>query len=102
MMGGEAVMKKVAAILNISEDTLKSAFQKAAEELRTASFSKALDRAVANGKITRAEADQIETWWSQRPAALNKLAPDGGSGMWSRMRGGMMRFHPRLSGAGAR
>ena len=102
IIASDAVIKKVAAILNIDEQKLIDAFKKAATELRSENFLPALDKAVANGKITQAEADQIESWWAQRPAALDKLAPGVGTGMWGRIKGGIMRFQQRLSGATAR
>jgi hypothetical protein len=46
--------------------------------MKTDALTKSLANAVTNGKITQAEADQIQSWWNQRPAAVEKLAPNGG------------------------
>jgi hypothetical protein len=57
--------------------------------MKTDALTKSLANAVTNGKITQAEADQIQSWWNQRPAAVDKLAPNGGFG-FPGMGGGMM------------
>ncbi len=74
------VMKKVAAKLGVGEQALIDAFNTASQEMRTSAFQKALTNAVTNGRLTQAEAGQIETWWAQRPAALDKFAPGFGFG----------------------
>ena len=74
------VMQKAATILNIDEQTLVNAFKQAAQELQGQRLQTALNNAVKNGKLTQDEANQIQTWWSQRPAALDKLAPGFGLG----------------------
>jgi len=98
----DAVMRKVAAILKIDKQKLIDAFQKAAVALRSDQFFKALEQVKKNGKITQGEEDQIKSWWNQRPAAVDKLAPNVVPGMGGRVRGGMMRCPPRLPGAMAR
>jgi hypothetical protein len=85
------VMKKVAVKLGVTEQALIDAFNTARQEMRTSAFQKALTNAVTNGRLTQAEATQIETWWAQRPAALDKFAPGFGFG---RMGGGFCG--PRL------
>lgn len=102
LIGGEAVMKEVATILNVKEETLREAFKEAGKQLRDENVNKALGKAVANEKITQPEADEILSWWAERPAALDKLAPNDGLGVWGRIRGGMIRFHQRLPGILAR
>ena len=77
---GAPVMQKAAAILSIDEQTLVNAFKQAAQELQGQKVQQALDNAVKNGKLTQDEANQIQTWWSQRPAALDKVAPGLGMG----------------------
>lgn len=77
---GAPVMQKAAAILHIDEQTLVNAFKQAAKELQGKRLQTALDNAVKNGKLNQDEADQIQTWWSQRPAALDKVAPGLGFG----------------------
>ncbi|MCX6003087.1 MAG: hypothetical protein NTX46_01390 [Chloroflexi bacterium] len=79
-IGTGVLMQKVAAILNIDEQALLSAFQQARAQLRDENVVEALDKAVANGKITQDEANQIQSWWAQRPAALEKLMPSAGLG----------------------
>jgi len=78
------VMKKVAAKLIVGEQALIDAFKQASQEMRTSAFQKALTNAVTNGRLTKAEAEQIETWWAQRPAALDKFAPGFGFGRMGR------------------
>jgi hypothetical protein len=78
------VMKKVAAKLGVGEQALIDAFRQASQEMRTNAFQKALANAVTNGRLTQAEADQIASWWAQRPAALDKFAPGFGFGRMSR------------------
>ena len=90
---GTPVMQKAAALLNIQEQTLTAAFKQAAQELQGQKLQQALDNAVKNGKLTQDEATQIQTWWSQRPAALDKFAPGLGLG---RMGGGLCG--PRMGG----
>ncbi len=101
-MDEDAVMGKVATILKIDKQTLLDAFQKARIALKSDDFIKSLDQAVKNGKIKQGEADQIKSWWNQRPAAVDKLAPNAVPGIEGRVRGGMMRFPQRLPGATAR
>ncbi len=70
--------------------------------LKSDAFIKSLDQAVKNGKIKQSEEDQIKSWWNQRPAAIDKLAPNMVPGMGGGVGGGMMRFPPRLPGTMAR
>lgn len=74
------VMQKAATILGVDEQTLVNAFKQAAQELQGQRLQTALDNAVKNGKLNQDEANQIQTWWSQRPAALDKVAPGLGFG----------------------
>jgi uncharacterized protein YehS (DUF1456 family) len=91
-IGVGVLMPRVAAILNIDEQTLLSAFQQAGAQLRDENLVKALDKAVANGKITQDEANQIQSWWAQRPAALEKLMPGVGlDGLRQGGRGNLLR-----------
>ena len=98
VIASDAVLEKVADILDIDAETLKGAFQEAGKQLKSDVFTKALDKAVENGKITQGEADEIETWWGQRPEAVDKLMPDAGAGILGRVRGGVMKFRCRLPG----
>jgi hypothetical protein len=74
------VTDKVAAKLSVTTDQLINAFKQASQELKASTLQKALSNAVSNGKLTQAEADQIRSWWAQRPAALDKIAPSFGFG----------------------
>lgn len=96
----DAVFTKVAAILNISVDTLKNAFQQAGTQLKTDNFNKFLDKAAEKEKITPGEAEQIKSWWAQRPPAVDKIMPVPGKlpeKMPGRVKGGMMRL-PKVPG----
>jgi hypothetical protein len=69
---------------------LQDALTQAAAQMKSDTLAKSLANAVTNGKITQAEADQIQSWWNQRPAAVDKLAPNGGFCLPGMGRGGMM------------
>ena len=75
---------------SITVKQLQDALTQAAAQMKTDALTKSLANAVTNGKITQAEADQIQSWWNQRPAAVDKLVPDGGFGFPGMGRGGMM------------
>jgi len=91
IVNGGDFLKKVAEKLGKTEQEVKDAFQATAKEMQAAAFDKALANAVANGKLTQEEADQIQSWWAQRPAALDKLAPGLGGGCGRGGIGGMMK-----------
>ena len=90
------LMTQVVADLNtatgksITVQQLQDALTQAAAQMKTYALTKSLANAVTNGKITQAEADQIQSWWNQRPAAVDKLAPNGGFGFPGMGGGGMM------------
>ena len=63
---------------SITVSQLQDALTQAAAQMKSDALTKSLANAVTNGKITQAEADQIQSWWNQRPAAVDKLAPNGG------------------------
>lgn len=69
----EGFLDKVARILGISKDTLLDAFREAKGELRDETFTKILDKAVAKGLITQQEADDVKTWFAQRPPVVDRL-----------------------------
>ena len=77
-IGQPLVMEKVAAKLGVTKDALTSAFKQASQELKATAVQKALSNAVTNGRLTQGESDQISSWWAQRPAALDKVAPGFG------------------------
>ncbi len=74
------VLKKTAEILGVTEQELRDAFKQAKSELKEERITPALDKVVENGKITQDEANQIESWWAQRPVALDKVVPGAGLG----------------------
>lgn len=72
-----ALLARVAQILGIPQQDLVNAFKQAQQEMREEAstralekFTRALDKAVANGRLTQEQADQIKAWWQQRPEAL--------------------------------
>lgn len=79
-IGQPLVLDKVATKLGVTADALTSAFKQASQELKANAFQKALSNAVTNGRLTQVEADEISSWWAQRPAALDKVAPGFGFG----------------------
>lgn len=81
---GGQVISKVADKLGVTEEALINAFKQASQEMRTSKFQNALKNAVTNGRLTQGEADEIETWWAQKPAALDKFAPGFGLGRMGR------------------
>ena len=75
---------------SITISQLQDALTQAAAQMKSDALAKSLANAVSNGKITQAEADQIQSWWNQRPAAVDKLAPYGGFCLPVMGRGGMI------------
>jgi hypothetical protein len=85
---------KVAQILNnpdITSDKIASAFQQAEKEAQDQAVGNGLNDAVKNGKITQDEANQIQQWWQNRPAALDKLGKAFGFGQGNQGFMGKMR-----------
>ena len=80
---------------SITVAQLQAALTQAAAQMKSDALTKSLANAVTNGKITQAESDQIQSWWNARPAAVDKLAPNGGFGFPGIGKGGMM---PGLNG----
>ena len=63
----KGLLKRVADILEIDEEDLISAFKQAQQEMGEEAFINRLNQAVAEGLITREQADEIIKWWEQRP-----------------------------------
>jgi K+-sensing histidine kinase KdpD len=61
----------VAGILGIPEETLVAAFKQAAQEMRTDAFNQALDKAVANGRLTQQQVDNIREKVKEKPGIIN-------------------------------
>ena len=70
-------ISKVAGILGLTEEQVADAIEQARQEMRDEVFEQRLDNAVENGLITEEEAAEIQEWWDNRPAALDKLGPPG-------------------------
>ena len=89
-----ALLTQVATLLSsaagktITESQLQAAITQAETQMKSNAVTQALANAVANGTITQDEANQIQSWWNQRPAAVDKLP---GFGFLGRGFGGMMR-----------
>jgi hypothetical protein len=69
----DAFYAKVAEILRIDKGALVAAIQKAANDIFDKRITAVLDQAVTKGTITQDEEKQIQTWFSQRPSALDKI-----------------------------
>jgi predicted secreted protein len=83
-------LTRVAGILGISEDKLVAAFKQAYQELRTDAFNRALDKAVAQNRLTQEQADKIREKVKDKPGVIDWF--------WSRMyRGWGGWFWPRAS-----
>lgn len=70
-------ISKVAGTLGLTEEEVADAIEQARQEMRDEVFGQRLDKAVENGLITEDEAAEIQEWWDNRPAALDKLGPPG-------------------------
>jgi len=66
------LLARVAEILDIPEDDLVNAFNQARQEMREEAYFSFLDKAVAEGRLTQEEADEIEEWWQQKPESLER------------------------------
>ena len=75
---------------SITVAQLQSAMTQAETQMKSDAVTKSLANAVTNGKITQDEANQIQSWWNSRPAAVDKLAPNGGFCLPGIGKGGMM------------
>ncbi len=65
------LLARVAGILDIPEEDLVNAFKQAQQEMKEEAFLRFLDKAVEEGRITQAEADEILEWREQRPEVLS-------------------------------
>jgi hypothetical protein len=97
------LLTQVVAALNtatgksITVAQLQAALTQAEAQMKSDAVTKSLADAVTNGKITQDEANQIQSWWNQRPSAVDKLPGFGFPGMG---KGGMMPgFGGRMQGS---
>jgi len=63
----KGLLERVADILEIDEEDLISAFKQAQQEMGEEAFINRLNQAVAEGLITREQANEIIEWWELRP-----------------------------------
>jgi hypothetical protein len=78
------ILDRVAQILNIDKQKLIDAFRQAAGEVRQQGLTDRLDKWVADGLLTREQAEQYESWLAAKPAGvaiapqvMNALLKDG-------------------------
>jgi hypothetical protein len=64
------VLERVAQILNIDKQKLIDAFKQAGGEVRQERLNDRLDKWVADGKLTQAEATQYKTWLTAKPSGV--------------------------------
>jgi len=64
-------LTRVAEILGITEERLVNAFKQAYQEMRAEAFNRALDKAVAQNRLTQEQADRIRERIKDRPGAIN-------------------------------
>lgn len=65
------LLARVAQILGIDQQKLTDAFVQAGKEMAQDALTKALDKAVQEGRITQDQANQIKDWWNKKPDVLN-------------------------------
>lgn len=63
----KTILARVAKILGIDQQKVADAFTQARTEAQTESLDNYLNNLVAQGKITRAQADQYKSWLQSRP-----------------------------------
>jgi hypothetical protein len=78
LLNSVASLISTASGKTITADQLKNAFTQAEQQMKATAVDNALSNAVKNNKITQDEANATKSWWDQRPAAVDKLAPSSG------------------------
>ncbi len=63
----KGLLERVADILEIDQEDLIDAFKQAKQEMKEEAFINRLNQAVAEGRITQEQADEIIGWWELRP-----------------------------------
>ena len=63
----QGLLERVADILEIDQEALIDAFKQAQQEMKEEAFINRLNQAVAEGRITQEQADEIIGWWELRP-----------------------------------
>lgn len=67
----KSLLPRVAAILGIPEPTLVNAYKQAEKQIKDEQFLKALEKAVASGRMTQDEANKLKQWYLSRPDSAN-------------------------------
>jgi hypothetical protein len=83
----DALITRVAAILNIGKEDLENAFKQAQNELREKSLGTRLQELVSQGQWTQQQADQYKAWIKARPDVprIGPMGPGEQSGLWEPM-----------------
>ncbi len=63
----QGLLERMADILEIDREALIDAFKQAEQEIKEEVFINRLNQAVAEGRITQEQADEIREWWELRP-----------------------------------
>ena len=63
-------LERVADILEIDQEDLIDAFKQAKQEMKEEAFINRLNQAVAEGRITQEQADEIMEWWKLKPEVI--------------------------------
>ena len=69
------LLAKAAELLGMTPEGLIDIFEQAQEELRDEAFIAYIEKAAEEGIISPEEAEEIITWWENRPEALDCLFP---------------------------
>ena len=98
--GRMGLQARVAKNLGIADEALANAFKLARQEMRAEAFTRFLDKALEDERITEPDYDAIIAWWEARPEAVDSLFPHalGAPGLRSRHMQGSHRgwCGPRL------
>ena len=66
----QGLLERVADILEIDQEDLIDAFKQAQQEMKEEAFINRLNQAVAEGRITQEQADEIIGWWELKPEVI--------------------------------
>ena len=71
---------RVAGILGLSETQVQSAIDQASRKMHNDATKAKLDRMVANGKLTQAQADEYLKWYEAKPEGIHGFGFGGPTG----------------------
>ena len=71
---------RVASILGLSETQVQSAIDQASNEMHNDAIKAKLDRMVADGKLTQAQADEYLKWYEAKPEGIHGFGFGGPMG----------------------